>query len=225
MKKAIVRISLAAILLAMPAVCIPSSITSQDCSWFGSQAILAPPPFNMSVYIVGSGYTSSNILLTTLAPSDTGTTFVDTPSDPGFNNFVSYLTNGVNDTLVVSLINPLNSSQFGTVPIDGFKLDFFGGSSLLNIGEITNVCLRVNNLVIEIPGLNLNQNGTNTDITGDIRMSINTYSSDSGPVFLLNGDGSRIAIVPEPDAFVLVAAGLILMTPVFWKKTFLQNFF
>ena len=209
--------------LAASATCLADSVTGLDLWWQGGAAAIVPPPFNLSLYIMDNGNTSSQIMVTAISPSDTGTTFVSTPKDPGFSNFIGYLTNGINDSVIISLANNSGSQQFGALLS---KTDLFGGSSLTTLGAISNVSLKVNELAVAIPGNDWNHNGTNTDVTADMQVSVNTYS-DSGPVvFLPSGSGgsgggsggSGSMIAPEPNTLCLLATGLVALAFPLWKK-------
>jgi len=213
-----------AMFLVTSAICSAGSLTSLDLWWQGGAAAIVPPPFNLSLYIVDNGNTSSQIMITAISPSDTGTTFVSTPSDPGFNNFVGYLTNGINDSVIISLDNNPGSNRLGWL---FSKTDLFGGSSLTTLGAISNVSLKVNELTVAIPGNDWNHNGTNTDVTADMQVSINTYP-DSGTVVFLpssssggSGGGSgggQSMVAPEPNTLCLLAAGLAALAFPIWKK-------
>ena len=213
-----------AMFLVTSAICSAGSLTSLDLQWQALfQPVIAPPPLNLSLYIMDNGNTSSQIMITAVSPSDTGTTFVSTPNDPGFSNFVGYLTNGINDSVIISLANNSGSFQFGSL---WSKTDLFGGSSLTTLGAISNVSLKVNELTVAIPGNDWNHNGTNTDVTADMQVSINTYPDSGTVVFLPSGSGgsgggsggSGSMVAPEPNTLFLLATGLAVLAFPLWKK-------
>jgi hypothetical protein len=179
------------------AICTAEQIASYDMLWQTvkheniSSCIL-------DMYVSEDGNSSSKILNTVITPSDIGSTFTATSADPGFNDFVSYITNGVNGLMVVDLMTPggLNAGC-GFAESDVFNKPTTGISDLEGCAPISSVNLKINDFELFSPG-----KGSSGDLWGD---GICTY---------VNCDFGFSVDTPEPSTMAMLITG----TLIFYRK-------
>ena len=186
---------------AMTINCAADYIYSYDLAWQSGkhENITA---CNVSLYVLEAGLQSSSILGQVIDPSSTGMTFTATASDPGFSNFVNYITNASNGWVVVSLQSISGQSTFTDASQESALFNK-SGPTIFDIqgSNVTSVSLTVNTFILDSPGGNPWHDGTNTDITSDFTISVHT--------------------VPEPNTFMIVGvfAGAAI---IFRRKMFFR---
>lgn len=120
--------------------------------------------------------------------ADVGSTYLATSSsDTGFNDVVSWLTNGVEDRFMLHFyIIPSPGSGVGGFGIGYSETDIFGDVTLngIDLGgyDIEAIAMRVDSLWFDSPGRNLNGDGIWTDYGYDLTF---TFIPEPGTVLLL----------------------------------------
>lgn len=179
MRTKICVLVMCALFLASPAIC--KAITLIDnWGWQVSKPEITTS-FSLNVYVWENGNASSNLFSAVVDPYSVGTTFYATPSDPGFNQFVNWLTNSVSGTVVIGL----TSLQTGS--------DWSGGiqkSQLPSIpaNSVEGLSLKFNTLQLDTPGGNFNHDGVWTDGTF----------------------GATLKTTPEPNTAVLLLVAILV---------------
>jgi len=126
------------------------------------------------------GVYSSTIFSLVFVDGATGTYTATATTDPGFASFVSYLQNGVNGTVTLTLTG---TSSGRTGSLSGIETAVFSFPLPENITGIT---MTVNQLAIASPGDDWNGDGVWTDVHMDVSLTA----------------------VPEPSSFFLLVVGL-----------------
>lgn len=137
-----------------------------------------------------------------VTPGDVGKTFtVNADTDPNFNQFASYLTDGKPDGMLMNMGTGSLGRAGGSIGASG---NLFGGNPDLAGNKIDSISVRINSMNLVTPGTNPNGDGVWTD------QSFNaTVIVEGSPL------GRSSAAVPEPTstfgllAFGAVSAGLI----------------
>ena len=136
----------------------------------------------LNLYLYQNGQTSSSLFTSVVSSADSGTVwFATAASDQGFNNFVSYLTNGATGVMVVGLMSAGGKNYSGTFD----QQTVLGGQSGF---PVDNVSLTLNKLDLEqnqpAPGY--------TYLDADFNFGVNN-------------------VVPEPDSLkIVLLAGAML---------------
>lgn len=161
--------------LASPATCRSIILIDGSKIWQISGPEITTS-FSLNVYVWENGNASSNLFSAVVDPYSVGTTFYATPSDPGFNQFVNWLTNSVSGTVVIGL----TSLQTGS--------DWSGGvqkSELPNLQgvNVSGLSLKFDTLQLTTPGANYNHNGIWTD--GNFGATLSTTPEPNTAVLLL----------------------------------------
>ena len=187
MRTKICVLTVCALFLASPATCKALMLIDGNQGWAISKSEITTS-FRLNVYVWENGNASSNLFSAVVDPSSIGTTFYAGPTDPGFNQFVNWLTNSISGTVVIGL----TSLQTGS--------DWSGGvqkselPSLQGV-DVSGLSLKFNTLQLNTPGLDPNHNGINTD----------------------GNFGATLSTMPEPNTAVLLLIAL-LVASVFWRK-------
>jgi hypothetical protein len=129
---------------------------------------------DLDLYVWENGNSSSKILSTVISPSDVGLTFTATSADPGFSDFVNYITNGTDGYVVVELKSPGGNNLSGfSLESDIFDKPTTGISDLQGCDPITSVSLKINNFTLLSPGGDLWHDGICTYVNSDFQFSVN----------------------------------------------------
>jgi hypothetical protein len=181
------------LVLAVSTICSAAPVVDYNMLWQTSKhETISSCDFGL--YIFEDGNSSSKIFTTVISPSDTGTTFTTTSTDPGFSDFVNFITNGTNGSVVVELKSPGGRDLGGWfLESDVFGKPSSGISDLQGCDPISSVSLKINNFELSSPA---------DDGWGD---GICTY---------VNCDFEFSVFVPEPSTITLLLIGL----PLFCRK-------
>jgi hypothetical protein len=172
------------------ALCTAEQIASYDMLWetVKHENISS---CTLDLYVFEDGNSSSKILNTVISPSDVGSTFTATSTDPGFTDFVSYITNGKNGSVVAELKSPGGNDLSGWfLESDVFNKPTTGISDLGGCAPISSVSLKINNFELSSPDGNCWHDGICTDVTCDFQFSVST---------------------PEPSTIISILIGLPLL--------------
>jgi hypothetical protein len=163
---------------------------SADLVWqWGKNEVV--PACNLLVYIEEDGVPSLSIFNMVLDNSSSEQSFTASSADPGFSDFVSHLTNGVNGSLVFSLKSTATGAQVGGAFTE---TEAFG--IIPQGAQINGISLTINQFTLDSPGTDPNHNGLWTDGSCDFTMGV----------------------VPEPNSLFLLAIGLIVIVAFGRKK-------
>lgn len=178
----------AILLLVAVCICSPSLFASDyllgtwQLSSFGGSSYIAATEEPMFFKIRRGPVTFASISWM-ISENDIGNTlFADAESDPGFDNVVSYLTNGQEEFMTIFFLyggSGIRESEFTDV-IGIPQIDFQGYN-------ITRIGLTLNDLFLSTPGQNPNDDGVWTDYSYDA--SISFYVPEPATLLLLSLGG------------------------------------
>lgn len=141
-----------------------------------------------------------------VTPGDVGKTFtVNADTDPNFNQFASYLTDGKPDGMLMSTGTGSLGRAGGSIGASG---NLFGGNPDLAGNRIDSISVRINSMNLDSPGTNPNGDGAWTDESFNATVIV-----EGEPL-----NQRSASSVPEPSSTLGLLAFGAVSTGLIWQR-------